>query len=103
VPATAAGNHRDVARQPIRIRDRFVRGRLQLVERVERGEVDAAIVVDAGDATGALDLGPMTPLGATIDTRLWLLVAAAQRPLAGALLAALRSAMALDGPREAAA
>jgi DNA-binding transcriptional LysR family regulator len=31
-----------------------------LVERVARGEVDAAIVVDAGGAAGALDLGPMT-------------------------------------------
>jgi DNA-binding transcriptional LysR family regulator len=158
----------------------------QLVERVQRGEVDAAIVDDARGADGALDLGPMTlrwwaspalaatltlpaplplvaydppcglreralhrldelglervisaesphlsgvhaavrnglgyallaagadglravghgPLGATIDARLWLLVAAEQRPLAAPLLAALRRAMAIDGVREAAA
>src|SRR4051812_35492185 len=32
----------------------------QLVERVARGEVDAAIVLDAGDAPGAIELGPLT-------------------------------------------
>src|ERR687884_24986 len=32
----------------------------QLVERVARGEVDAALVLDAGDAPGAIELGPLT-------------------------------------------
>jgi DNA-binding transcriptional LysR family regulator len=32
----------------------------QLVERVARGEVDAAIVLDAGAAPGAIELGPLT-------------------------------------------
>jgi len=32
----------------------------QLVERLARGEVDAAIVLDAGDAPGAIELGPLT-------------------------------------------
>jgi DNA-binding transcriptional LysR family regulator len=157
----------------------------QLVERVGRGEVDAAIVVDAGGAAGAIDLGPMTlrwwaspalaatvplprplplvaydppcglrdralrrldelglervitaesphlsgvhaavrnglgyallaaggdglravghgPLGATLDARLWLLIANAERSLAAPLRAALRRAMAGE-PQEAAA
>jgi DNA-binding transcriptional LysR family regulator len=159
----------------------------QLVERIGRGEVDAAIVVDAGDAPGALDLGPLTlrwwaspalaaaggrlpeplplvaydppcglrdralrrldelglervltaqsphlsgvhaavrnglgyallaaggdglravvhgPLAATLDARLWLLVASGQRSLAASLHRALRQAMAAEPPRAAAA
>ena len=32
----------------------------ELVERIARGEVDAAIVVDPGDTAGALEIGPVT-------------------------------------------
>jgi DNA-binding transcriptional LysR family regulator len=32
----------------------------QLVDRVARGEVDAALVLDAGEAPGAIELGPLT-------------------------------------------
>jgi DNA-binding transcriptional LysR family regulator len=46
-----------IAERPMQLR---VDRSFQLVERVARGEVDAAIVVDPGDAPGAVDLGPMT-------------------------------------------
>ena len=49
---------------------------LALVERVARGEVDAAIVVDPGDTPGALELG-------TMELRWWASPALADRPPPG--------------------
>jgi DNA-binding transcriptional LysR family regulator len=183
LPDLLAAVRHEIGDRPMQLR---VDRSFQLVERVARGEVDAAIVVDPGDAPGAVDLGPMTlrwwaspaliaavrlpdplplvaydppcglrdralrrldelgldrvitaqsphlsgvhaavrnglgyallaaggdglravghgPLAATLDARLWLLVAAGQRALAPPLRAALRRALAGDGPRAVAA
>jgi DNA-binding transcriptional LysR family regulator len=183
LPDLLAAVRDEIGERPMQLR---VDRSFQLVERVARSEVDAAIVVDPGDASGAVDLGPMTlrwwaspalaaavrlpdplplvaydppcglrdralrrldelglervitaqsphlsgvhaavrnglgyallaaggdglravghgPLAATLDARLWLLVAAGQRALATPLRAALHRALAGDGPRAAAA
>jgi DNA-binding transcriptional LysR family regulator len=57
LPDLLAAVRREIGDRPMQLR---VDRSFQLVERVARGEVDAAIVVDPGDAPGAVDLGPMT-------------------------------------------
>jgi DNA-binding transcriptional LysR family regulator len=57
LPDLLAAVRGEIGDRPLQLR---VDRSFLLVERVARGEVDAAIVVDAGDAAGALDLGPMT-------------------------------------------
>jgi DNA-binding transcriptional LysR family regulator len=46
-----------IADRPLQLR---VDRSFQLVERIARGEVDAAIVVDPGDTRGAMELGAIT-------------------------------------------
>jgi DNA-binding transcriptional LysR family regulator len=57
LPDLLAAVRGEIGDRPLQLR---VDRSFLLVERVARGDVDAAIVVDGGDATGALDLGPMT-------------------------------------------
>jgi DNA-binding transcriptional LysR family regulator len=57
LPGLLAAVRDEIGERPLQLR---VDRSFQLVERVARGEVDAAIVVDPADAAGALDLGPMT-------------------------------------------
>jgi DNA-binding transcriptional LysR family regulator len=56
LPDLLAAVRGEIGERPLQLR---VDRSFHLVERVARGEVDAAIVVDAADAAGALDLGPM--------------------------------------------
>src|SRR3954451_16327617 len=57
LPDLLAAVRAEIGERPLQLR---VDRSFQLVERVARGEADAAIVVDPADAPGALDLGPMT-------------------------------------------
>jgi DNA-binding transcriptional LysR family regulator len=57
LPDMLAAMREELGDRPLQLR---VDRSLQLVERVARGEVDAAIVADVGDATGALEVGALT-------------------------------------------
>jgi DNA-binding transcriptional LysR family regulator len=57
LPDLLAAVRGEIGERPLQLR---VDRSFQLAERVARGEVDAAIVVDPADAAGAIDLGPMT-------------------------------------------
>ena len=57
LPDMLAAMREELGDRPLQLR---VDRSLQLVDRVARGEVDAAIVADAGDAAGALEVGALT-------------------------------------------